>query len=148
MPTVETILPDTQENFVTISTKALLIDAARLLNGSERNLVVVCDEAGKIAGVITKTDIVNRISQCAGQSCTRPVVTVMSRDVTFCRPEDPLCDVWSLIKQRGLKNMPVVNQDSLPLGVLNARDALQALLEDVQHEEELLRDYVMCVGYH
>lgn len=148
MPTVETILPDAQENFVTISTNALLIDAAKLLNGPERNLVVVCDEAGRIAGVVTKTDIVNRISQCAGLSCTKPVAAVMSRDVAFCHPEDPLHDVWSRIKRRGLKNMPVVNENSAPLGVLNAREALQALLEDAQHEEELLRDYVMCVGYH
>jgi CBS domain-containing protein len=46
-----------------------------------------------------------------------------------------------------LKNVPVVDADSKPLGVLNARDVLQSLLEDVEYEEQLLRDYVMCVGY-
>jgi hypothetical protein len=37
---------------------------------------------------------------------------------------------------------------SHPIGMLNARDALQLLLEEAQDEELLLRDYVMCVGYH
>ncbi len=27
-------------------------------------------------------------------------------------------------------------------------DALEVLLEEVEHEGSLLRDYVMCVGYH
>jgi len=31
--------------------------------------------------------------------------------------------------------------------MLSARDALQVLLEEVENEESLLRDYVMCVGY-
>ena len=52
------------------------------------------------------------------------------------------------MKERGLKNVPITDQDSRPVGVLNARDALQALLEEVENEELLLRDYVMCVGYH
>jgi len=32
--------------------------------------------------------------------------------------------------------------------VLKARDALEGLLDEVENEESLLRDYVMCVGYH
>ncbi len=52
------------------------------------------------------------------------------------------------MKERSLKNIPVVDQDSRPLGVLNARDALQGLLDEAQDEEGLLRDYVMSVGYH
>jgi CBS domain-containing protein len=52
------------------------------------------------------------------------------------------------MKERRLKNIPIVDQDGRPLGVLNARDALEALLEEVEYEEILLREYVMCVGYH
>ena len=31
------------------------------------------------------------------------------------------------------------------MGVLNARDALQVLLEEAENEESLLRDYVMGI---
>jgi hypothetical protein len=34
-----------------------------------------------------------------------------------------------------------------PIGVLNAGDALQALLKEEEDEESLLRDYVMGIGY-
>lgn len=130
-----------------LSTGALLIDAAKLLSGPNINLVIVCDDADKMAGVITKTDVVGRISQCTGCSCAMAASTVMTTDVAFCRPGDWLNDVWATIKDRSLKNVPVVDQESKPLGVLNARDVLQSLLQDVEYEEGLLRDYVMNVGY-
>lgn len=144
---VERILSVARERLVTIKTDALLIDAARLLNGPQVNLVVVCDESDKIAGVITKTDIVARISFCTGCSCTMSASHVMTQEVTFCRPNDWLHEVWSVIKQHGLKNIPVVDQGSVPVGVLDARDVVRILLEDTEYEESLLRDYVMGVGY-
>ena len=144
---VEKILPIARERLVTIKTDALLVDAAKLLSGPQLNLVVVCDKAGKLAGVVSKTDVVSRIGHCTGFSCTTVVANVMARDVVRCRPDDWLQDVWSLFKQHGLKNIPVVDEDSVPMGILNVRDALQALLNDVEYEEQLLRDYVSCVGY-
>ena len=147
MLTVEQILPAVEERLVTVKADALLIDAAKLLNGPRQNLLVVCDDRGKMTGVITKTDVVSRISQCTGCSCMMAASHVMTREVTFCRPSDRLHDVWSMVKQRGLKNIPIVDRDTVPLGVLNARDMVRVLLEDTEHEESLLRDYVIGIGY-
>jgi CBS domain-containing protein len=51
------------------------------------------------------------------------------------------------MKDRKLKSVPVLDQNARPVGVLNARDLLEALLEEVEHEEVLLRDYVMSIGH-
>jgi CBS domain-containing protein len=144
---VEQLLPAIRDGLVTIKTDALLIDAAKLLNDPRRNPVIVCDDSGKMAGVITKTDIVSRISYCTGCNCTMAASQVMTPEVTFCRPSDWLHEVWPIVKQHGLKNIPVVNRDTVPLGVLNARDMVRVLLEDTEHEESLLRDYVVGIGY-
>ena len=144
---VERMLPLAQERLMTIRDDGLLLDAAGLLKEPRVNLIIVCEGSGKMAGVITKTDVVRRISYCAGSACTTAAAQVMTKDVTFCRPKEWLHDVWAVIKQHGLKNMPIIDDESKPLGILNARDAVQALLEDVQYEEEILRDYVSSVGY-
>lgn len=144
---VDRLLPVAKPRLVTVGTDALLLAAARLLSDRQHNLVVVCDDAGKMAGVITKTDIVSRIGDCTGSSCTAAAATIMTRDVIFCCLDDWLTDVWERIKEHGLKNIPVVDEARRPHAVLNVRDALHALLEHVQNEEELLRDYVMGVGY-
>lgn len=144
---VKNLLPAARERLVTIVDDAPLIQAAkRLRTGTD--LVVVCGSAGLLVGVITKTDVVSQISHCQGASCITAASLVMTGDVVVCQPGDWLREVWSTMKERGLKNIPITDQDSRPVGVLNARDALQVLLEEVENEESLLRDYVMCVGYH
>jgi len=54
----------------------------------------------------------------------------MTRNVVVCRPHELLQDVWKRMKERKLKNIPVVDQDSRPVGVLHAREILQVLLKE------------------
>lgn len=144
---VERMVTTARDRLVTISHGAPLIEAARLLGTSNTDLVVVCASGGQLSGVITKSDVVRQISRCQGSSCTVAVSAIMTDDVVFCRPTDQVSDIWAIMKERRLKNIPVTNAGSIPIGLLNARDALEVLLTEVEQEETLLRDYVMCVGY-
>jgi CBS domain-containing protein len=144
---VESILPVAQERMITIQADASLVDAAILLSDTHRALLVVCSGDGVMAGVITKTDVVRQVARCQGVVDTIRISTVMTRTVTSCRSEDVLHDVLALMKSRGFVHIPIVDQNSRPCGVVNARDALQALLREVKDEELVLRAYVMGVGY-
>ena len=144
---VARMLAVARQRLVKIDASALLTDAAGLLGDPQVNLVVVSDSDGAMVGVITKTDVVRQISQCRGSACTTIAATVMTPNVTYCHPNEFLHDVWSIMKERGFLHIPIVDNDSRPCGVLNARDALQALLGEVEDEESLLRDYVMGIGY-
>lgn len=144
---VETLLPTAREQLVTVSQNAKLTEAAERLGTARGGIVVVCDDRGVMAGVISKTDIVSRISRCQGCSCTEMVESVMTRDVVHCHPDEMLQDAWNRIKEHGFLHVPVVDHGHHPVGVLSAHDAVQALLGQVEHEETLLRDYVMGLGY-
>lgn len=143
---VEQLLPAARARLVMVADNAPLLEAARLLRAGI-DLVVVCEPRGAVVGVITKTDIVARFSECEGAACTTKAALVMSLNVVLCAPSDVLQDVWSKMKSRGLKNIPIADADGRPVGVLNARDALGVLLQEVKDEESLLRDYVMGIGY-
>lgn len=145
---VEATMPQPRKRPVTLADDAQLIEAAALLRHADNDIVIVCDGGGVLAGVITKTDVVAQISHCQGCSCKATARSVMTRDVVTCQLGDQMAVVWASMKDRGLKNLPVVDEHFRPVGVLNARDALQALMQEVENEESLLRDYVMCVGYH
>lgn len=144
---IEGIMAAARVRLAVASHDAPLIEAARLLSRAPINLIIVCNADATLAGVITKTDVVNQISQCLGSSCTTAASAIMTRNVTVCHPGESLAEVWSIMKERGLKHIPIVDADSRPLGVLYARDALQVLLVEVEHEELLLRDYVLGIGY-
>lgn len=144
---VDKVLTVARTRLVTVQENAFLKEAAQLLNERHINLVVACDAEGAMVGVVSKTDVVRRIGQCLGSACTAAVASVMTRDVVHCHDTELLSDVWSLMKARNVLHVPIVNEDRRPLGVLNARDALQALMSEVEHEESLLRDYVLGIGY-
>ena len=78
---------------------------------------------------------------------TAAASAVMTRNVTYCHPGDPLHDVLSKMKVSGFVQIPIVDRDSKPCGVLNARDALPLLLGEVECDVSLLRDYVIGIGY-
>lgn len=136
-----------RSRLATVPADALLMDVAKLLSGAHIGLVIVCNPDGAMEGIITKTNIVERIGHCLGSACIAAAAEVMTRDVSCCHPSDCLSDVLSMMANRGFVHVPVIDGQSRPLGVVNARDALRALLVEEQYEESLLRDYVMGIGY-
>lgn len=100
-----------------------------------------------MVGVITKTNIAQQVGRCGGRACMATAADVMTRDVTYCRSTDNLPDVLAIMATRGFVHVPVIDDHFRPLGVVNARDALRALLAEEQYEASLLRDYVLGIGY-
>jgi CBS domain-containing protein len=144
---VSGILSVAQERLITVQTNALLTEAAKLLCGPQKALVVVCDDKGTMTGVITRTDIVRKVAECRGIVNDIRIAAVMTAVVTYCKQGDSLHDVLALMHLRGFVHIPIVDEQFRPCGVVNARDALQALLGEVEDEEQLLRTYIMGVGY-
>lgn len=145
---VKHILPAARNRLVIVGDRAPLLQAATLLGAPHVSLIVVCDGAGHAIGVLSKADIVRQISHCEGRSCTLAVAGIMTRDIIKCAPRDWLNDVWSTMKKVGIRQIPIIDGDSKPLGIVYAVDAVHALLSEAADQEQLLRDYIMCVGYH
>lgn len=145
---VEHLLAEARKRLVTISEDAPLLRAATLLGAPHVSLVVVCDSTGRAIGVVSKADVVRQMSHCEGHACTVSAASVMTRDIVKCAPGDWLNDVWSTMKRVGIRQIPILDENSNPLGIIYAVDAVHALLGEAQDQEQLLRDYIMCVGFH
>jgi CBS domain-containing protein len=145
--TVGSIEATTKLRLAKASADARLQDVAKLLTGTQVSLVVVCTAEGEMAGVITKTNLVQHIAQPSGVSALSKAKDIMQTQVTSCLPSDELEKVVAMMKARHLLHIPVLNEKGAPLGVVNAHDALGAILVDEKYEEALLRDYVQGVGY-
>ena len=143
---IEKFLPTVRKRMCCIGSDAALLQAARLLE-SDHDMLLVCDAGGRMVGVLTKTDAVRQIGTCSGASCTAPVIEAMTGEVVTAKPTGRLADAWEVMKARGFKNIPVVDSDGKPCGVLNARDVLRHLWQEAQQEEDLLFNYIMNVGY-
>jgi len=130
-----------------VSLDALLVEVAAMLSGAQISVVVVCDGVGAAVGIITESTLVRRLGLGQADFFTTRADAVMTPEFTACAPEDLLSDVLAMMHTRGLIHVLLLNADRHPIGVLNARDGLRALLAAGNHEEALLRNYVMGIGY-
>lgn len=144
---IEELLPTARDRLVTIGANAPLTEAAESLFEPTCRMIVVCDPGGVMMGVVTRTDVIRQIRHCQGCACATQSMMIMTRQVISCQPDDRLDEIWATMKEKALHSVPVVDARRRPIGLLSARDALEALLASVEYEEGLLRDYVMSVGY-
>lgn len=136
-----------RSRLLTVAHDALLAEVAALLSGAQISVVVVCDAAGAAVGVITETILVRRLGLGQADFFATRAGDVMTPEFTACAPVDLLSDVLATMHTQGLVYVLLLGADKQPLGVLNARDGLRVLLAAGNHEEALLRNYVMGVGY-
>jgi CBS domain-containing protein len=144
---VSSIEAVSRSRLLTVGADALLVQVAALLSSPQISLVVVCDAAGSPMGAITETVLVRRLGLGLGDFFTTTAAVVMTDDFTSCAPDDLLSDVLAMMHSRGLIHSLIIGPARQPLGVVNARDGLRALLAAGNQEASLLRNYVMGVGY-
>ena len=136
-----------RSRLLTVGMDALLVEVAALLSDAQISVVVVCDAAGIPMGTITETVLVRQLGLGQADFFTTHAGDVATREITVCTPDESLSDVLAMMHKRNLIHVLVVDPANKPLGVLNARDGLRVLLAAGNQEEELLRNYVMGIGY-
>lgn len=143
---IEGMLEAARDGLVTIDATRPLIEAAgKLCAGID--ILVVVGASGRLVGIVTKTDVVRQMAACDGASCRCAISSVTTEAVIACTASDPLQVVADRMKQRHLKNIPVLDQKDRPIGILTARSILRVLLSGAEYEEAQLVDYVKGVGY-
>lgn len=144
---VSGIEPVARSRLFTVSQDATLVEVAARLSDSQISVVIVCDEAGTALGVITETMLIRRLGLGEADFFTTHAGDVMTREFITCVQQELLSDVLAMMHARGLIHVLLVDENNKPIGVLNARDGLRALLAAGNHEEAMLRNYVMGIGY-
>ena len=141
------ILDVARKRLAVLSQEALVPEAARILADANTPLVVVCDRNGAAVGVMSRTDIIRLLARAGTEACNTHAGTIMSSPIVSCRVDQPVHEVWTNMNVRSLRCAPILDNEGRPQGIVHARDIARALLDEETHQEELLRDYIMGIGY-
>ena len=141
------ILDAARKRLAVLSQEALIPDAAKILANPDTPLVVVCDRDSIAVGVMSRSDIIKLLARVGTQACDTNACAVMTKSVVSCHVDQPLQQVWTVMNARSLRCAPILDNEGRPQGVVHARDIARALLAEETHEEELLRDYILGIGY-
>jgi CBS domain-containing protein len=102
--------------------------------------ILVVDAAGKLAGLFTERDVLNRVVARGLDPDATPLAAVMTTKLQTASPDKPLAHALHMMFEGGFRHVPVV-EDGRPVGMVSARNALG--IEIQQFEQELEeRDHI------
>ena len=103
------------------------MEVARILRDTNaRHLIVLADE-NKPSGIISTTDINNRIVAEGKDIIKTKAKDFMTKDIVRISKSSELADAIVKMSERNISSLPVIDENSQLVGVLEFTNALRAL---------------------
>src|SRR5262245_59751954 len=99
--------------------------------GRRTGAVMVVDEAGKLAGIFTDSDLARLLEANRDAAIDGPLSDVMTKTPTTVASGTLLTAACELLSRRKLSELPVVDAEGRPLGLIDITDVLGASAEQV-----------------
>lgn len=111
----------------------------------DRNIgALLIMEEGKPRGMFTERDVLK--CWVKGRDfATSPVRETMSRDLVVAEAGDDLEYAMSIMTQRGVRHLPVLEGGRL-VSVLSIRDVVKAQVSHLKAEVHFLKDFITEIG--
>ena len=116
---------------ISVAQTASLAEAARVMETRRVTGLPVMDASGCLAGMISQTDLIRvRASQQLSHSWTGlPVSEIMSRPALTVTATASLGEAARLMREKHVHRLVVVNDESLPIGILSSSDLVKVLAD-------------------
>jgi CBS domain-containing protein len=105
---------------VTAASSETIAQAARKMRDAGIGDVIVL-EGSQVCGIVTDRDLVIRGIAEGRQPDETPIADVCSRELTTVTPDDTIDHAVSLMRDRAIRRLPVV-EDGRPVGVVSLGD--------------------------
>jgi CBS domain-containing protein len=115
---------------VTISPDATVLEAARLMQSKHVGCVVVIDDS-RPTGILTDRDIVIKLIAREQNPAKTAVREIMTTNPTMVNVNYDLLDAVRLMRNRGVRRLPIVNEHRKLLGIVTMDDVVMALGAEV-----------------
>ncbi len=102
-------------------------DAVAVMRSDKVGYLLVCRN-GQLTGIFTERDLLAKVL-AAGLPLAVPMAEVMTANPVTVGPKDPIRLAVKRMEQGGYRHLPVVGEDSRPLGVLSAKQVVHYLVE-------------------
>ena len=111
------------EAVASVAASATLREVVAVMQ-KRRVAAVVVTDAGRVVGIFTERDVLNRIVGLALNE-TLPIREVMTRTPRVLSPDDRIADAIHLMTDKGYRHIPLVDRDEREVGMISARDIVE-----------------------
>ena len=110
---------------VTISSDASVLEAAKLMQSKHIGCLVVTDDS-RITGILTDRDIVLKLVASEKNPAETAVKTIMTSNPTMVNINYDVLDAVRLMRNRGVRRLPVIDEHRHLLGIITMDDVMTA----------------------
>lgn len=141
MENVRQLLDDKGDQVFTIRASDSVWDAIRLMNDNHIGALVVV-RGGTVCGMFTERDVLRRVVGERRSPEHTAVSDVMTDNVLACALDTPLNVVRSLMMNRRVRHIPVVNESGALLGLVSIGDLNAWSIEKKDAEIVYMESYI------
>ena len=117
-----------------------LMEGVTLMADKDIGSLVVMDQ-GKVAGMLTFREVIQKIVDNAGQVGAATVRDAMESQPLTCTSETDIDEVRRMMLERHCRYMPVVDGHLL-MGVISFYDVAKAVVDAQNFENKMLKAYI------
>lgn len=124
-----------------VSPETTVFEALEMM--AEKNvgaLPVVAD--GRIRGIFSERDYARKVILHGRSSRDTPVRDVMTGEVFTIRPQDDMNRCMSLMTDKHIRHLPVLDDDEQLIGIISIGDVVKAIIAEQQVLIDHLQDYI------
>jgi len=121
---------------------ATVMEAAEFMARRRIGAVCVLDEDGRLMGVFSERDLLNRVVVPRRDPGTLRLAEVTSQLRAVIRCDETPHQALDRMDQIGSRHLPVVDGDDHWVGMLSMRDLLRVEVSEQGNELKLLHDYI------
>ena len=138
---VKEILSKKGRDVATISQGRTVGDGVRLLRERGIGALVVTGPSGPFAGIFSERDVVRVLGTHGSPALDMTIADVMSSTVTTCGEATTIDSLMSLMTERRIRHVPVVENDALT-GMISIGDVVKWRVDELENEKRDLIEYV------
>ena len=98
--------------------------STRAIEGRRSGAVLVVNDANRLIGIFTDSDLARLFESRRETALDRPIGEVMTAQPILVPAGSMLCDAMSIMAERKLSELPVVDADGKPIGLLDITDVV------------------------
>ncbi|MGB7466298.1 MAG: CBS domain-containing protein [Candidatus Acidiferrum sp.] len=125
-----------------ITEETSVMQAAQYLREKQVRSVGVVDGAGKLTGVISQSDISDKVAAENRNPESMRVNEIMTRNLLTVTPEMSFEDSLRAMEQNGVYHLLVLDGENRYQGMLSVSDLLKVMAADNKERADMLESYM------
>lgn len=141
MPTAHDILRFKGRTVHSVRPTDSVLAALGVMADYDIGAVLVLD-GGKLAGILTERDYARKVALAGRSSKDSPVSSIMTSSVVTVTPAHTVDDCMTLMTERRVRHLPVVDGGGRVVGVVSIGDLVKATIDEQAFTINELRSYI------